>query len=104
MLPDDVSATLATFLAACDRQAGGLVEGLLVHGALGFGEFFPGESDIDAVVLMSRRARPDELLVLAAAHQLTAQAHPKQTLEAVHVLADDLRRPPDACPDSPAVH
>ncbi|HEX8495615.1 MAG TPA: aminoglycoside adenylyltransferase domain-containing protein [Actinomycetales bacterium] len=103
-LPHAVSATLDTFLGACDEAAPGLVEGLLLHGALGFGEFFAGQSDIDAVVLLSRRAGPADLVALEAAHRATAKAHPAQTLEAVHLLTQDLQRPPAACPDVPAVH
>lgn len=103
-LPDAVVATLSGFLAEADGLAPDLVKGLLVHGALGYGEFFAGRSDVDAVVLLSRRAGAGDLAALEEAHRLTGQAHDQPALEAVHLMADDLRRPPQDCPDVPAVH
>jgi hypothetical protein len=102
-LPEDVSGAVRTFLAAVDHGAEGLVEALYVHGSLGFGEYMPGRSDVDAVVVLSRRASDADLAVLEFAHRSTADQHPRQTLEAVHVLWEDLRGPADQCPDAPNV-
>lgn len=102
-LPNDVRRALETFLTVVDGAVPGLVDGLYVHGSLGFGEYVPGRSDVDAVVVLARRTGAEDLEVLEAAHRHTADAHPDMTLDAVHVTAADLAAAPDLCPDVPFV-
>lgn len=55
-LPPLVHSTTSTFLAAIDASAPGLVEGLYLHGSLGFGEFFPDRSDVDFAAVLAERS------------------------------------------------
>ncbi len=50
-----------TFLSLADETAPGLVEGLYLHGSIGFEEWYAGRSDIDFVAVLGRDA-PVELL------------------------------------------
>jgi hypothetical protein len=102
-IPQDVASVTAAFLRAAQALAPGLIDGLYLHGSLGFGEYFPGASDVDFVAVLS--ARPDEaqLAALASAHQDVQDAFPQPRFEGVHVLRADLSQPPDACPDVPYV-
>jgi hypothetical protein len=99
-LPAEVAAVCTTFL---DAVAGGLVTGLHLRGGVGFGEFVPGRSDIDFAAVLSRRPTGPDLDVLRAAHDLVAERHPAQPFDGLHLLADDLARDPDDCPDVPCV-
>jgi hypothetical protein len=68
-LPADVSSVTAAFLESAGRRAPGLIEGLYLHGSLGFGEYFPGASDIDFVAVLATRPDDAQLAGLAAALQ-----------------------------------
>jgi len=102
-LPDSARAVCETWLAEMDRTAPGLVTGLHVRGGIGFGEFVPGKSDVDFVAVLSRRpTMPDEDL-LENAHGVTHTQHPDLPFDGMHLLAEDLARDPDDCPDVPCV-
>jgi hypothetical protein len=64
-LAPDPLAVVDRFLAEIDARAPGLVEGLHLHGSLGFGEYHPGHSDVDFVAVLSRRAGAGDLERLA---------------------------------------
>jgi hypothetical protein len=82
----------------------GLVTGLYLRGGLGFGEWVEGHSDVDFTATLAHRPSYDEVASLRAGHETVAARHgDSPTLEGVHVLASDLARPPDECPDMPAV-
>lgn len=104
MLRVEVRRTTDTFLAAVDRAAPGLVAGLYLHGSLGFGEFFPGHSDIDFVAVLNSRPDPAHLQMLAAVHAEVRRKHPEQHFDGIHLVAEDLRRDPVQCPDVPYAH
>ncbi|HEX6921251.1 MAG TPA: NUDIX domain-containing protein [Actinomycetes bacterium] len=104
-LPPEPAAVVDLFLTEIDERAPGLVEGLYLHGSLGFGEYHPGRSDVDFVAVLSGRASAADLAALRAAHATVAAAYPETPhLDGIHVLAEDLRRPPADCPDVPTVH
>jgi hypothetical protein len=46
-LPAEVTAITGRFLELIDAGAPGLVTGLYLRGSLAFGEYFPGQSDVD---------------------------------------------------------
>lgn len=100
-LPAEVHRVTSTFLTTIDRTAPGLVEGLYLHGSLGFGEFFPERSDIDFVAVLADRPDAAALEALAAAHPLVRERHPRPFFDGFHAVRDDLTRPPDECPDLP---
>ena len=104
-LPPEPAAVVDRFRAEIDARAPGLVEGFHLHGSLGFGEYHPGHSDVDFVAVLSRRAGAGDLEALEGAHGAVASAFPSTPdLNGIHVLAEDLRRPPAECPDVPTVH
>lgn len=94
-------AVCSTFLHAVPD---GLVSGLYLHGGLGFGEWVEGKSDVDFFVTLAERPGPDEVEVLRRAHEVVAEQHGDAPyFDGSHVLAADLARPPDRCPDVPGV-
>jgi hypothetical protein len=100
-LPATVAAVCTTFLSAVPE---GLVSGLYLHGGLAFGEWVEGKSDIDFTAALARRPGADEVASLRAAHEAVAAANGDTPMfDGVHLLAADLARPPDECPDRPTV-
>lgn len=82
-----------TFLGEIDTRAPGLVQGLLLHGSLCWGEFFD-DSDIDFVSVLHHRPEPNELHALDEAHAAVRAPFPGRRFEGSHCLASDLARPP----------
>jgi hypothetical protein len=100
-LPDAAQAVCETWLAEMDRTAPGLVTGLHVRGGIGFGEFVPGRSDVDFVAVLSRRPTMADEDLIEAAHGTTNTRHPDLPFDGMHLLAEDLTRDPEDCPDVP---
>ena len=57
-LPAAVTAVCETFLA---ELPDGLLTGLYLRGGLGFGEWVPGQSDVDFVATLARRPTPADV-------------------------------------------
>lgn len=102
-LPAEVLTVCTTWLAAIDGRAPGLVTGLHLRGGLCFGEWVPGQSDIDFTAVLAHRPDMGEIAALESAHQLVALRHPRPFFDGMHVLAADLAAPPADCPDVPCV-
>ncbi|MFD5616469.1 hypothetical protein [Kitasatospora sp. NPDC127060] len=100
-LPPQVLRATTTFLAAIDGSSPHLVEGLYLHGSLGFGEFYPGHSDIDYVAVLARPPDAATIAALAAAHQVVRERFPQPDFDGFHIQRSDLTRPPASCPDLP---
>ncbi len=100
-LPDEVCQVTADFLAVADAELPGLVEGLYLHGSLGWGEYFPGQSDIDFAAVLSARPGPAEVDQLVAVHATLREAHPAPHFDGFYIVHDDLAAPPDECPAVP---
>jgi hypothetical protein len=100
-LPPSVDAVCTTFLSAVPD---GLVTGLYLRGGIGFGEWVDGKSDVDFTATLSRRPGDDDVDALRSAHATVAETYgDRPYFDGGHVLADDLRRSPAECPDSPTV-
>lgn len=100
-VPTRVESVCSTFLSAVPD---GLVTGLYLRGGVAFGEWVEGKSDVDFTATLSRRPDHDDVTALRAAHAAVATTygdHP--CFDGVHLLADDLARPPAACPEVPGV-
>lgn len=102
-LPDEARRACETWLTEIDAAAPGLVTGLHVRGGLGFGEFVPGQSDVDVVAVLSRRATYADAEALEAAHAALRARHPEPAFDGMHVAESDLAGDPDDCPDVPCV-
>jgi predicted nucleotidyltransferase len=99
--PAAVRQVSDTFLSLVDEAAPDLVEGVYLHGSLGFGEWYDGRSDIDYVAVLARR--PDDRLVdlLRDVHARLAETFPRPPFDGFHLTWDDLAGSPYACPDLP---
>lgn len=100
MIPAAVEEVCATFLRVAPP---GLVAGLYLRGGVGFGEWVPGQSDVDFVATLSRRPDDADVELLRLAHEQVALAHPDVAFDGPHVLATDLAADPSSCPDVPTV-
>jgi hypothetical protein len=100
-LPDEVCQICADFLRLVDARAAGLVEGLYLHGSLGWGEYFTGQSDVDFVAVLAERPGPAEVDQLVDVHAVLRELYPAPHFDGCYVVRDDLAAPPDQCPDVP---
>jgi hypothetical protein len=99
-LPAAVTAVCETFLA---ELPDGLLTGLYLRGGLGFGEWVPGQSDVDFVATLARRPTPADVADLRKAHAAVQAAHPDLPFDGPHLLAEDLAADPASTPDVPCV-
>jgi len=67
-LPTEVSTLANRYLDAVDQALPGFVEMLYIAGSTALGAWQPGYSDVDALVVTSRKAEPDDLVALAEIH------------------------------------
>jgi hypothetical protein len=102
-LPAEVTAITRRFLELIDASAPGLVTGLYLRGSLAFGEYFPGQSDVDFTAVLAKRPSADQLGALASAHAAVYDAHPAPHFDGFHLLRSDLASPPVNCPDLPCM-
>jgi hypothetical protein len=102
-LPAEVTAITGRFLELIDASAPGLVTGLYLRGSLGFGEYFPGQSDIDFTAVLAERPGADQLDALASAHAAVFAECPAPHFDGFHLLRADLAGRPEECPDLPCM-
>ncbi len=102
-LPAEAASVTSQFLDLADVGAPGLVTGLYLHGSLSFGEYFPGQSDVDFAAVLSQRPDEGQLEALASAHAAVATAHPLPHFDGFHLLREDLAAPPEECPELPVM-
>ena len=93
-LPEPVRQVTAHYLALAEERVPGLVEGLYLHGSLGFGEWYDGRSDVDFVAVTASRPDPATEIVLRDLHEDHGQSFPRPFLSGLYVTWDDLARPP----------
>lgn len=100
-VPGPVHQVSDLFLSLADEVLPGLVEGLYLHGSLGFGEWYDGRSDVDYVAVLA--GRPDDAAVdrLLMIHEQVSTTFQRPAFDGFHVTWKDLARSPYACPDVP---
>lgn len=99
-LPPAVAKVCAAFLTAADDLEPGLVEGLYLHGSLGFGEWYADRSDVDHVTVLSRP--PTEAVeVLEEIHRRVAAELPAPSFDGFHLTWAGLRDGPAAIGEVP---
>ncbi|MDA0567886.1 DUF4111 domain-containing protein [Streptomonospora sp. S1-112] len=85
------------FLHHADDAAPGLVQGLYLTGSVALGDFRPHASDVDFVVVTSRRATDSDRDALRRAHARTRTQVPHPQFNGIHVTWEDLAEDPGAC-------
>jgi len=100
-LPPEVDQVTRSFLSLSDDALPGVIEGLYLHGSLGFGEWYDGRSDIDYVAVLA--SRPDDATVdaLKRVHAEIATQFPLPPFDGFHITWADLAVSPYDCPDVP---
>jgi len=97
----DVNAVVVEFLAGIRAVLGDHLRAMYLSGSLALGDFSPGSSDIDFVVVTEAEVSDDALGGLRALHaRFNAGDSPWATeVEAAYIPQDDLRRydPDHAC-------
>ena len=100
-LPGPVEHVTRLFLSLVDESAPGLVEGLYLHGSLGFGEWYDGRSDVDYVAVLAERPDAATVELLRGVHDAVATTFPYPSFDGFHLTWEDLAGSPYACPDLP---
>lgn len=100
-LPAPVAAVTEHFVALADERLPGRLQGLYLHGSLGFGEWYDGRSDVDYVAVLDRRPDTATVAALREVHEAVAETFPRPPFDGFHLTWDDLARPPYDCPDLP---
>lgn len=89
--PIEVTAVTGTFLSLMDEAAPGLVEGLYLHGSVGFQEWYSGRSDIDYVAVLTRQPDP---CVLRDVHAEVAETFARPSFDGFFCTWADLAASP----------
>ncbi|SCL35222.1 Nucleotidyltransferase domain-containing protein [Micromonospora pallida] len=89
-----VETTVARYLAAVDTVLPGFVELLYLTGSIALDAYQPGVSDIDTLIVTSRRPSPEDLAALATVH---ANMPPKPHLDGVYLDRETFRQQPADC-------
>ncbi len=100
-LPEPVRQVTGHFLRLCDDALPGLVEGLYLHGSLGFGEWYDGRSDIDYAAVLAERPDGATVEVLRRIHDELATTFPRPPFDGFHATWAELAAPPSLAPDLP---
>jgi nucleotidyltransferase-like protein len=101
--PTEVRTVCETYLSMVDEELPGLVEGLYLHGSIGFGEWHPGRSDVDFVAVTRERPTPREVARLDAVHERLGSTFPSPSYDGFYATWADLAGPTDDCPDVPCI-
>ena len=100
-LPGPVREVTGLFLSLADEALPGLVEGLYLHGSLGFGEWYDGRSDVDYVAVLAERPDAATAETLRAVHEAVATTFQHPSFDGFHATWADLAASPSQCPDLP---
>lgn len=102
-VPDVVRALCGAHVALVEEASPGLLDGLHLHGSIGFdGEFHAG-SDVDFVATVSRRPTDDDVAALRHVHAEIGRRWRSPAFDGFYVLEDDLAGSPDDVPPVPGV-
>ena len=102
-LPEVVRTVTAAHAALLDERLPGLLEGLHLHGSLGFGGEFFGGSDVDFVAVTSRRPSASDIDVLRQVHAELDRRWPEPAYDGFYLLESDLAARPEDVPEGPGV-
>lgn len=86
----DVGTALGTYLEIADDVAPGLVEGLYVVGSYALGDWQPGASDVDVVVVTAEPATDEDHGSLRTVHALLQEQQPLPHVDGPYLAWGDL--------------
>lgn len=89
--PVEVITVTETFRALLQEAAPGALGGLYLHGSVGFGEWYPGRSDIDYVAVLDS---PVPTHILRGVHARLVETFPSPPFDGFFCTWADLGRPP----------
>src|SRR6185369_6535907 len=92
------------YMAFMEADLPRFLSGLYIQGSIALGAFNPGQSDIDFIAVVSRRAAPDDITRLTALHQKLATLYPTMPLEGSYLQLSDLGKLEDAIEPYPYIH
>jgi hypothetical protein len=95
-LPPAVESTTSRYLELIDQALPGQVIGFYLTGSVPLGDFQPGESDIDGVVVVAEPVKD-----IAVVQEVHAALPSKPAFDVTYLTLDDLALPPDR--DKPVV-
>jgi predicted nucleotidyltransferase len=85
-----VTQALGTYLSIVDSVDPELVEGLYVIGSYALGDWVPGASDIDVVVVTAEPATDEDFGTLRTAHALLSERLPRPCIDGPYLAWGDL--------------
>lgn len=103
-IPPTVQPILDEYISLVNNALPGLLAGLYLHGSIALDAFTPGLSDIDAIMLTSRRCTPADIAALQSIHQTLAQRYPAPPWEGSYLQWQDLGGSEDTIPPHPHIH
>jgi hypothetical protein len=93
-LPCEVSATMSAYARLVDDKLPERIRGLYLAGSLALGDYRPGRSDIDFVVVCDTALQPSELGMLRRVHTELRRMLPDPKLDGVYLTWPDLAAAP----------
>jgi hypothetical protein len=102
-LPEVVLAVCDAHVAALEAALPGFLDGLYLHGSIGFGGEFHPTSDVDFVATCTRRATDDDVEVLRQVHSELARRWPSPAYDGFYLLETDLASRPEDVPEGPGI-
>jgi hypothetical protein len=103
-IPTLIHPLLAAYMAQLQAELPGLVEAIYIHGSIALGAFHPTLSDIDAIMVVSRRVSDVDVEKLREIHASTAEQYPQWKLEGSYLQWDDVGQPETAIEAHPTYH
>src|SRR5687768_7900661 len=103
-IPELIQPMLQAYLAQLQAELPGFVEAVYIHGSIALGAFHPTLSDIDAIMLVSRRVSDSDVEKLRQIHAAIAENYPRWKLEGSYLQWCDLGQPETAIEPHPTYH
>ncbi|MEO7751781.1 MAG: hypothetical protein ABIS35_00055 [Terracoccus sp.] len=102
-VPDVVRALCDTHVELVEAAVPGLLEGLHLHGSIGFGGEFHAGSDVDFIATITRRPTDDDVAALQRVHAGIGKRWESPAYDGIYLLEEDLTGSPDDVPPVPGV-
>lgn len=102
-LPKVVVDVCEAHVAAVDSALPGFVDGLYLHGSIGFGGEFHRGSDIDFVATTTRRPTDDDVSALRRLHSELSRRWSSPAYDGFYLMESDLAGRPEDVPEGPGI-